>query len=308
MLHILYHRNCNDGFCAAWLVHTFRSSPSNYPSLVPLDYDEDGRNVVQNLIPGLTDLDEVWMVDYSVPCDLMDALVTKCQAVGAMLTVCDHHKTALADLKEFVGQPGFYLDNDHSGAMLTARALEALGHTVPSQWFRVVQYVEDRDLWRWQIPLSREVNAYLGTVPRDLLAWNELMGSFDQSYEKIVHMGTGVLRSIASDVALACHHIITGVLFTDQGLPLSVGAVGAYAHQSEIGEALRERLFDICATLSVNLVTEKVKCSLRAGKSGVDVSAIAKANGGGGHAAAAGCEFPSLTDAWASLGLTGPAT
>ena len=44
------------------------------------------------------------------------------------------------------------------------------GHLVPA----IVEYVEDRDLWRWVLPDSREINAALGSYAQTLEQWDAL--------------------------------------------------------------------------------------------------------------------------------------
>ena len=65
--------------------------------------------------------------------------------------VLDHHATAAEDL---AGLPFVTIDLDRSGAVLAWEHFHP-GRPVPL----LLRYVQDRDLWRWALPRSREVNA-----------------------------------------------------------------------------------------------------------------------------------------------------
>jgi hypothetical protein len=40
---------------------------------------------------------------------------------------------------------------------------------------RLLSYVQDQDLWRWEVPFSREFNIARETIPFDFIRWDELM-------------------------------------------------------------------------------------------------------------------------------------
>jgi hypothetical protein len=50
--------------------------------------------------------------------------------------------------------------------------------------------ISDRDLWRWALPRSREVNAALALVPFDLSAWDRLARDLDR--DKLAAMTTTI--------------------------------------------------------------------------------------------------------------------
>lgn len=77
---VLYHANCWDGFCAAWVARMalgdIEAVPVNYGTEPP---DVRGRNV--------------YVLDFSYPRAVMRRLLGQAHFV----TVLDHHKTAEAD-------------------------------------------------------------------------------------------------------------------------------------------------------------------------------------------------------------------
>src|SRR3990167_9892259 len=140
---IVYHKNCFDGICAAWVMSLV------YPDavLVPMAYGEDWRDVLRYYI-GPDKYPKLIMVDFSLPRDEMLALAKECD-----LIVLDHHKAAQAELE---GLWFAVFDQNESGASL------AWTQFFPDKPMpMLVRYVKDRDLWRFTEKCSEEINAYI---------------------------------------------------------------------------------------------------------------------------------------------------
>ena len=73
------------------------------------------------------------------------------------LLVLDHHITAE---KALAGLPYAYFDLKKSGAVLAWE----WAHDHPVPW--ILEYIQDKDLWTWALPLSREINAAIAEVTR----------------------------------------------------------------------------------------------------------------------------------------------
>ena len=71
---------------------------------------------------------------------------------------------------------------DRSGAVLAWE----WAHTQPVPW--LLQYVQDKDLWHWQLPHSREISAALASYAFDFAKWEQLQ------FETLKVEGTGILR------------------------------------------------------------------------------------------------------------------
>ena len=78
---VIYHANCWDGFCAAWVARMalgdIEAMPAYYGAPPPMC---EGR--------------EVYILDFSYPRETMRQLV----AAAAHVTILDHHKTAESEL------------------------------------------------------------------------------------------------------------------------------------------------------------------------------------------------------------------
>lgn len=250
---VIYHKNCNDGFCAAWLLHkiypTATFHPSNYGDPVP---DCTGQDVI--------------IADFSYPRDTMLAI---CK-VAKSVKVYDHHKTAQEALSGLVAPEHnltIVFNMDKSGARLVADAY--------GEW--LVDYTEDRDLWRWALPHSREINAGLSSYPMTFETWDGL------SRDELLTDGAAILRYEATVIS---KHVTQArrVTIGEYTVPI----VNATVLFSDIaGQLAISWPFAVAWFLRSD---GKYQYSLRSAPDGVDVSEIAKTFGGGGHKHAAGFE------------------
>ncbi len=185
---VIIHDTDADGKAAAWVIAKwFGVEAANNILFIP-------QRAGENTIPSaLTEYDAVYLVDRTYPWDTLKELSTKVASV----TVLDHHKSALenyasqddvnsdnSDALEFT--PEFLhfefnniyvlIDTTHSACMLAH--LYALEHSacesmpVTAPWF--INYIEDRDLWKFELPDSKEINAamwLLGVEQGNMDVW-----------------------------------------------------------------------------------------------------------------------------------------
>ena len=282
-----YHADCNDGWCAAWQI------AKAYPgaSLVPVKYNT-GLPKEEQYVGKL-----VYIVDFSYPPDELQLMAKKATNV----VMIDHHKTAIEKWANENTEPNVYLlgsgwlpnvtvylDDTKSGAMLTwewlRRDVECYGASdSPPDCLALVRYVQDRDLWKWELPDSKEVDAYTRSQPKTIDAWDylcELFGS-RKATEDLVSQGRSILRREQQIVnkakSSAAMKEIAGY---------RVPVVNTTEMISEVGHALCEgRPFAVMYQDDVQ--RGKRVWSFRS-DGGVDVSEIAAKWGGGGHRPAAG--------------------
>lgn len=262
---VIYHANCSDGFCSAWLMH------SVFPNAVfhAANYDDEP--------PEFYDNDEVYILDFSYPREVMLGIKLRVK----YLLVLDHHKTAQAACE---GLDFCVFDMNKSGAGLTLQFLESQGYKLPIGAGKLVNYVQDRDLWRHSLSYTKEVNAAIRSYPFEFDEWYNLAAVLHVDDTRLTDEGTAILRYrsqiIKKHVEKSTQVQINGVL----GLEVccTVGEI-----ISDIGEMLGA-MYPIGAVYSdMNGIRQY---SLRS--TTVDVSAIAKTFGGGGHAMAAGFRIP----------------
>lgn len=259
---VLYHANCWDGFCAAWVCRKV------YP-------DAEFQAVQYGQQPPDVTGREVLIVDFSYPREQLLAM----KESAKNLHVLDHHKTAEVALRDLAFCT---FDLSKSGGRL------AWEHFFPGQKSPgIVDYTEDRDLWTWFIPGSKSVNAALRSYPLNFEIWDEF-GKLSalELFERLGCEGNAILRVEAEIVR---SHVRNAHEIELDGH--RVLCVNATTLISEIGgELAKDRPFGVTWFEGDN--NERVY-SLRSRDGGIDVSAIAKAHGGGGHRNAAGFRAPA---------------
>lgn len=246
---VLYHADCADGFGAAWAL--WKKFPN--AKYIPVKHGFDP--------PGGLEGCHVVIVDFSYPREVIERIA----GLAANLLVLDHHVTAQATLQ---GLPYAYFDMRKSGSVLAWE----WAHQESVPW--LLQYIQDKDLWEWHLPLSREINAALASYPFEFETWD----TFCQDALKIE--GQAILRF---EKALVEKFVNEAVLVSFAGE--TIPAVYSPTMTSQIGERLCEG-FPFCIIWHER--NGRRYFSLRSKVGTVDVSAIAARNGGGGHVNAAG--------------------
>jgi oligoribonuclease NrnB/cAMP/cGMP phosphodiesterase (DHH superfamily) len=253
---VIYHHQCHDGITAFWCAKQKYPEAEGYPGIYqnPPDLERlRGRDVI--------------IVDFSYK---REDLV-RIEKVASSLLVIDHHESAQKDLD---GLPYCAFDMNRSGAGLTWDIL--MGSNRPL----LVDYVEDRDLFRFALPNSREVHAAMSQFPLDYETRCVLMS---RPIEGLVLEGRIVLRyhnklvdTAAKAVLpmLICEHLVPSVccpnveIISDLGHKLAQKAPFALMW-TEFGDG-------VCVA------------SLRTDRPNIKVNDIAAMFGGGGHPTAAG--------------------
>ncbi len=169
---VIYHASCTDGWTAAWAAWRKFGDEAEY---LPAQYGSP--------FPDVTGKD-VLIVDFS----FARATLLEMKEKAASLRVLDHHKSAAADLE---GLDFCTFDMDRSGAGITWDELH--GGERP----KLVDYVEDRDLWRFHLPRSREISAWLSSWSRgDFQCWSLLGADIETDFANCVAQGSTILRAI----------------------------------------------------------------------------------------------------------------
>ena len=285
----IYHANCFDGMAAAWVVKRF------YPDAVctPMQYGQD--IIMVHGAPAIINKEtRLLIVDFSFPRERMEALM---KSAGEFLCL-DHHKTARANLE---GLPNCVFDMDQSGAGLAWRYLFP-NDRMP----KMIQYIEDRDLWRFKLPNSEEVNAYIQTYPIEMQNYDVLYAQLESTdgYWQAAHSGLAVERYKATMVASICKHarlenvggyvvptVQAGILFSEIGHYL---ASHTFPYPDPNGHPA-DRI-DMIPQFGASwfIRSDGVKVYSLRSIGDFDVSEVAKRLGGGGHKNAAGFQVTEV--------------
>ncbi len=264
---VLYHAECADGFGAAWAI--WKQFPAT--RFLPVKHGTPPP-------AGLTD-QRVVIVDFSYARPILETLAADTKE----LLVLDHHITAEQAL---TGLPYAYFDQQKSGAVLGWE----WAHGSDAPW--LLQYVQDKDLWTWQLPGSREINAALASYPFEFELWNRF------SQKQLEEEGRAILRY---EQELVGKLAAQAVMMEFQGAV--VPAVQSAVLTSQIGERLSPH-YPFC--LIWHDRDGRRYYSMRSREDGTDVGAIAASFGGGGHTHAAGFSVPLGPDGTAPSNLALP--
>lgn len=292
---MVFHFPCLDGLTAAWLA---ARSIAPAPALVPFAHGEPP--------PEVAGFATVFVLDVSFSPETLRAW----GGVNGRVILLDHHVSAERALAgsgllcpldltlRRVCDPSFRgvsasLDMSRSGAGLAALAAAAYGmaEVVPD----VVWDVEDRDLWRWTIPSSREVCETLRVGVDGMDAFRAFV-----EMDRLVGAGRDALVSAGSELvaerARRVVELVSGVFFTRvAGFEVPCVDVGSSGLGSDVGAELLARFPEAPFAAFVSS-SSPLRVGLRSEDGRVDVSEVAAALGGGGHRNAAGFSCRSFDD------------
>jgi oligoribonuclease NrnB/cAMP/cGMP phosphodiesterase (DHH superfamily) len=257
----IYHGNCADGFGAAWVVRKalgeIEFHPGNYQEPPP---DVTGKDVV--------------MVDFTYKRPVLLEMAEKANSI----LILDHHKTAAEDLIDLPANVTAKFDMTRSGAMLAWDHF-FVGEIPPP----LLLHIEDRDLWRFALQNTRQIQANVFSFPYDFQVWDTLMATAPAA---LAAEGEAIERKHFKDIrellgVTTREMVIGGHRVPAANLP--------YTMSSDAGHELAKgHPFAACYW---DTPTGRV-FSLRSNAYGVDVSEVAKQYGGGGHRNAAGFSVP----------------
>lgn len=253
----IYHGNCVDGFGAAWVVRKALGNIEFFPGI----YQEPPPDVTNR---------NVVIVDFSYNRSVLLEMAKKATSI----LILDHHKSAAEDLVDLPSNVVVQFDMNHSGAILTWNYF--FPETEPPQ---LLLHIEDRDLWRFALKNTRQIQANVFSYPYDFQVWDMLMLA---DLSRLAFDGEAIKRKHFKDIqellSVTTREMeIGGYRVPVANLPYTL--VSDAAH-----ELAKEKPFAACYW-----DTPEGRCfSLRSRKDGIDVSKVAKQYGGGGHCNASG--------------------
>ncbi|MEK7520553.1 MAG: hypothetical protein AAB560_00545 [Patescibacteria group bacterium] len=261
---VLYHKNCFDGFGAAWAARKKFGDKAEY---IAVEH--------QNPPPTGLKGKDVYLVDFNYSPEITGKILKEARKLAIM----DHHITGKESVK--LAHESLY-DINHSGAVLAWKFFHPRKRTP-----RLLLHIEDGDLWRFRLKGTRELQGYLDARDFDFRLWDKVAAALEKSDggKEYFRQGKAILDYQRKLVKKA----------VERAAPVKFGgyetlAVNSPFFQSELGNALVLKYPPIGIVWSEK--NGKILVSLRSdGKT--DVSKIAVKHGGGGHKAASCFSFPA---------------
>ena len=264
MIKILYHGGCPDGFGSAYAAWK-KFGTGEHIEYIRCSYGSD-------IVPDIRKGDKVYIFDFSFDRETL----LEWNDIAETLVLQDHHVSAQRELDDL---PFTHFDMNHSGAYLAWRYFHPK-EPVPI----LLEYVEDRDLWKHELDYADEVGLAIYSYEQNFEIWDNLNNSLEEAFWDVVDEGIAISRFRDRLVDMIC----SSAQFISLG-GFSPIMVNTPVLQSEVGHRLLQDFPD--APFSGCYSTQKdgsTLFSLRSMEGREDVSKIATDLGGGGHRNAAG--------------------
>jgi len=287
---IIYHGPCSDGTGGLWCACYYKPISNKYAC-------KAGFNPIGNYT-GLS----VIFVDI---CPKINYLL-KLVKVAKYVVILDHHKSSEQMILDnnFKLQPiqnlHIEFDMEKSGCQM---AWDYFFDSKPRPFF--IDYMADRDLWTWKLPLSREINTALWELNYiDSYDLTKLTGLLENPEEKKAYLEsigkiieTGNKREIDIGVSNA---IEAQIKWNNKTFKIWLGGNVNPVLRSELGNVLCSKPFEdgtlpdfsVCWQYDPKL--DEWWISFRGVKNrSPDLSVISSSFGGGGHPMASGITIKS---------------
>jgi len=257
---VIYHANCTDGFGSAYAAWKLLGNRAEY---YPCKHGQEPPDVKDKTVV---------ILDFSFSNEVTKKMISEAKD----LVIIDHHKSAVVELHDISNT---IFDMSKSGATMAWEFFHP-GKESP----KFVQYITDRDLWKWELPYSKEFSAAFDMVPFDFEEFEKFED--DSVFDDAVKRGSYILAYSKTVVKKVCDKAANRKI---NGKHVMV--VNSSHWMSEIGAKLSPDC-DFALIWYYDHNDKNIKVSLRAFHEHIDVSEIAKRYGGGGHKKAAGFTLP----------------
>ncbi len=255
---VIYHAECPDGFGSAYSAWKKFGDKADY---LPAFYDTDPPDVSGK---------NVFIFDYSYSKEKLLEIKKKANR----LIMIDHHKSNEELVKT---ADDFVFDVKHSASVLSWKYFNP-DKEVP----QFLLYIEEGDLWSFNLPQSKEVAAFIDDVKKDFYLWDEIVSDFEDQDKKefYIKKGREIVKATEDFVS---KKVSSAKEVSFEGYNTLI--VNSERYSSEIGNTLSKKLPPIGIIWKKE--NGKISVSLRSDGT-VDVAKLAEKYGGGGHKAAAG--------------------
>ena len=256
---VIYHADCTDGFGAAYSAWKLLGNRSEYYACKHGTQPPDikGKNVV--------------ILDFSFD----NATIKQMIEEADNLLVIDHHKSAMVELHDISNT---HFDMTKSGAILSWEFFHP-GKEPP----KFIRYIQDRDLWSWELDYSKEFSAAFDMVPFEFEEFEKFED--DSVFDDAVKRGSYILAYSKTVIKKVCEKAVKRKY---KGKDVLV--VNSSHWMSEIGSRLAPDC-DFAMIWYYDHNDRMIKVSLRSFHDRIDVSEIAKEFDGGGHKKASGFQL-----------------
>lgn len=262
---VIFHSNCLDGFGSAYAAYVhFVVKQNSNAIFVPAAHGDTPPDV-----GGRT----VYILDYAYKRAVMAQL---CQQAERVI-VLDHHISAQEDLAGLdceYSNLELHFDMNRSGAVIAWEYFNT--DPVPL----LIACVQDRDLWRYEIDITFDLNAALMAHPFTFAGWHQWAND-EHALQALVIEGKAINRYRQQMIE---QHKRAAVMGEIAGFTVPIVNCPRAIVSELLGELAKGQPFAAGYTDKGS----RRGWSLRSDENGQDVARIAARFGGGGHKHAAG--------------------
>lgn len=291
---IAYHGHCMDGLASAMIIqnHIVQTADDYQLYTIPMYYGKESKifdkiKTLKEINPG--ESINVFMGDFALNREDTKLLASEVSFV----TIIDHHKThkeGLIGLDSEYNNLEIFFDETKSGATLCYDTLE---NKYDRRFF---EYIEDRDIWKWELPFSREISEALrfNISPNVISNMISQYSSFSSGREitqnhPLVQLGDTLIQQTEQYVNMQMASVFP-ISFRESpsgDKTIDMMAVNSTTYISELGNSIADK-HNKPAFIFLFREPGIVEISLRSTNEIGAVDHIAKAHGGGGHPNACG--------------------
>lgn len=268
---VFYHGLCRDGFTAAWAAWKKFGDSADYVPVIWTNQSEQ--------IPAIKNK-EIYFLDYCPSQEKLNQIVEENKSV----CVIDHHVSRETVTKSL---PGSVYDISHSGAVLAWNYFHP-NVSLP----QLCRYVEDSDLWKWEIAGSAEVLQGIDDILEEkegFQTWEEVMQQMEteSGRDKYSQIGKLIIRNETNLMDQIVEQNLQLVEFEG----FQVYAVNAPRHFRSV---LGNRLVEMKPPFGIvwSYLTDEITVSLRAKPNTFNLIPLVEKYGGGGHEGASNFRLP----------------
>ncbi len=261
---VIYHDDL-DGFCSALSARRKFRNKAEYIGVT--------HNSHTPLPEGLVER-EIYLFDFCYEKPIMENLLSR----NKKLVVIDHHVSE----KETIKISTEHIYGENNSASVLAWKYFNPKKPVP----RILKYIEDMDYFRFKLPNSKAVFAFLDSFVFDFKIFDKLFADFENNskLQSFVKEGRAILRYKENWVKIIAAQAEEVDFFGNRAFavnsPILESEIGNYLHETRGGVAIIWRFTE-----------NRFRVSLRS-SGDPDVSKLAqKFEAGGGHKQAAGFMF-----------------
>jgi len=278
---VVYHANCCDGYGGAFSVWyyykcKFGVERANQIYYKKGSHNEDMSHQMENFYNKFVGKNVV-IVDFSYKYEILIKIIEVAQS----FVILDHHVSAMKSLEQVPDNLKVF-DMNRSGAGIAWDYFH-VGKPMP----KFLQHIQDRDLWKFALPDTKEFVTFFFEIKYDFSIWEEYLK--DEVCEKVIETGKQWMayKQITVEKTARQASRIIQVISDEYVI---VGYTNSYVFGSEVCEEIliKNPIIDFSVSTIYNVYKDFTSFSLRSTDTRFDVSAIAVANGGGGHRNASG--------------------